>query len=48
MAGQVVGDFEPAQAFFVVDVEGGQERLWVVEGADVEVDLSGGSGPPHR
>ena len=41
MAGKVVGDFEPAEAFFVENVEGGWERLWVVERADVEVDFSG-------
>ena len=41
MAGEVVGDFEPADAFFVEDVEGGLQGLGVVEGADVEVGLAG-------
>ena len=41
MAGKIVGDFDSAEAFIVENVQGGWERLRVVEGADVKVDLSG-------
>ena len=41
VAGQRIGDVEPREPFFVIDVELGTQRLRLVEGAHVEVDLTG-------